>query len=145
MGIAVDIAATLASLGICAGAAAIEGLCSGLESSVLRYASRPRPKVLRSAPSLVRHRRRLLRRVRVHHLPFTDALGIRPAHAGPRDDVGNALWNLIFFRAKNLCVAFLAGSAAPLLDIPLFVWLLFIDPLAAWALVPYLAYRAYAV
>lgn len=59
--------------------------------------------------------------------------------------LANALWNLIFFRAKNLCVAFLAGSAAPLLDIPLFVWLLFIDPLAAWALVPYLAYRAYAV
>lgn len=59
--------------------------------------------------------------------------------------LANALWNLLFFRARNLYLAFVTGSAAPLLDVPLFVWLLYLDTRAAGALIPYLAYRAYAV
>ena len=59
--------------------------------------------------------------------------------------LANALWNLIFFRAKNLYVAFVTGGAAPIPDVLLCVCLWRLDPLAALALVPYLAYRAYAV
>jgi len=57
----------------------------------------------------------------------------------------NALWNLIFFRARNFYLAFVTGSVAPVPDLLLFVCLLRLDSLAALALAPYLAYRAYAV
>jgi tryptophan-rich sensory protein len=59
--------------------------------------------------------------------------------------IGNALWNLMFFRARNLFVAFITGSAAPILDVALLLCLLRLDAPAALALVPYLVYRVYAV
>jgi tryptophan-rich sensory protein len=59
--------------------------------------------------------------------------------------VANALWNLIFFRARNLYIAFVTVSAAPVPDVLLFISLWRLDPLAALALIPYLTYRAYAV
>jgi tryptophan-rich sensory protein len=59
--------------------------------------------------------------------------------------LANAAWNLVFFRARNFYLAFVTGSAAPLPDIILFVTLIRLDALAASAMVPYLAYRAYAV
>jgi len=59
--------------------------------------------------------------------------------------LANALWNLVFFRARNLYLAFVTGSGAPLPDLLLFISLLRLDQLAALALVPYLIYRAYAV
>lgn len=59
--------------------------------------------------------------------------------------IGNALWNLIVFRARNLFVAFITGSAAPILDVALLLCLLRLDAPAALALVPYLVYRVYAV
>jgi tryptophan-rich sensory protein len=57
----------------------------------------------------------------------------------------NALWNYVFFRAQKLFVAFVTGSTAPLFDTALFICLLRLDRMAAWALVPYLLYRVYAV
>ncbi len=57
----------------------------------------------------------------------------------------NALWNYLFFRARNLFVSFISGSLAPILDVTLFICLIQLDKTAAWALVPYLIYRLYAV
>lgn len=57
----------------------------------------------------------------------------------------NALWNYVFFRARKLFLAFVTGSAAPVFDATLFICLVQLDSVAAWSLVPYLLYRAYAV
>jgi tryptophan-rich sensory protein len=57
----------------------------------------------------------------------------------------NALTNYVIFRAQNLWVSFLIGSVFPVLDITLFVLVLFLDAIAALSLVPYLIYRVYAV
>ena len=59
--------------------------------------------------------------------------------------IANALWNYVFFRARKLFIAFVAGSAAPIFDTALLISLLGLDRLAAWSLVPYLLYRIYAV
>ena len=59
--------------------------------------------------------------------------------------VANALWNYVFFRAQNLFASFISGSLAPILDLALFICLIKLDKTAAWALVPYLIYRLYAV
>lgn len=57
----------------------------------------------------------------------------------------NALWNYVFFRARKLFLAFVTGSIAPVFDAALFICLVRLDSVAAWSLVPYLAYRVYAV
>jgi benzodiazapine receptor len=57
----------------------------------------------------------------------------------------NALWNYVFFRAQNLFVSYVGSSLAPVFDIALLVCLIRLDHVAAWALVPYLVYRLYAV
>jgi tryptophan-rich sensory protein len=57
----------------------------------------------------------------------------------------NALWNYVFFRARKLFPAFIAGSIAPVFDLTLFICLVGLDRMAAWSLVPYLLYRIYAV
>jgi|ERR1041384_4779740 tryptophan-rich sensory protein len=59
--------------------------------------------------------------------------------------VANALWNYLFFRAKKLFASFVSGSLAPITDLALFICLIKLDTTAAWALVPYLIYRIYAV
>ena len=56
----------------------------------------------------------------------------------------NAIWNYVFFRAQNLFLNFFAFIPYPLLAIALFVCLLQFEPLAAWILLPYLAYLNYA-
>jgi tryptophan-rich sensory protein len=55
----------------------------------------------------------------------------------------NALWNYIFFRARNLWGAFLLGFPYALVAIGLFVCLIQFDKVAAWALAPYLIYLLY--
>ncbi len=59
--------------------------------------------------------------------------------------VANALWNYVFFRARDLYAGFVSGSLAPILDLALFICLLLLDKTAAWVLVPYLIYQLYAV
>ena len=59
--------------------------------------------------------------------------------------VSNAFWNYVFFRARNLFVAFVAGSLAPVFDVALLVLVIQLDKAAAWSLLPYLLYRIYAV
>src|SRR5262245_21978694 len=132
------------SLGICVGAAAVEGLCAGKGVKAF-FATLRSPKY--SAPLPIWYAIGIayylifgfvLYRLLLHRAYGAVALVATMMLA-------NALWNLLFFRAKNLYLAFITGSAAPMLDVPLFVWVLRLDAAAAWALVPYLAYRAYAV
>lgn len=57
----------------------------------------------------------------------------------------NGLSNYVIFRAQNLWLSFMIGNLFPIMDVVLFVCLIQLDPVAAWSLVPYLIYRAYAV
>ena len=57
----------------------------------------------------------------------------------------NALTNYIIFRARNLGLSFIIGLLFPVMDIALFVCLIQLNGIAAWALVPYMLYRIYAV
>jgi len=57
----------------------------------------------------------------------------------------NASWNFVFFRARKLFLAFVTGSVAPIFDAALWLSLFALDRAVAWAFVPYLLYRIYAV
>ena len=57
----------------------------------------------------------------------------------------NALTNYIIFRARNLGLSFTIGLLFPAMDVALFVCMIQLNDSAAWALVPYMLYRAYAV
>jgi len=59
--------------------------------------------------------------------------------------VVNGLWNYVFFRAKNMLLAFIGASLVPILDLTLFICLIQLDTVAARSLIPYLLYRVYAV
>jgi tryptophan-rich sensory protein len=59
--------------------------------------------------------------------------------------VVNALTNYAIFRARNLRLSFIIGSLFPALDVALFACMLRLDSPAAWALIPYLLYRLYAL
>lgn len=59
--------------------------------------------------------------------------------------VVNALTNYIIFRLRNLHLSFIVGSIFPILDVNLFVSLIWLDGVAATAVIPYLIYRIYAV
>jgi tryptophan-rich sensory protein len=57
----------------------------------------------------------------------------------------NALTNYVIFRARNLRLSFIIDNLFPVMDMTLFLCLLRLDRVAAWALIPYLLYRVYAV
>jgi tryptophan-rich sensory protein len=59
--------------------------------------------------------------------------------------VGNALANLVIFRARNLHLSFVIGCVFAGLDLLLLACLLSLDRVASVALAPYLLYRIYAV
>ena len=59
--------------------------------------------------------------------------------------IANALSNYVIFRLRDLWRSFLIGALAPIFDAGLFVCLIQLDVIAAWALVPYLIYRVYGV
>lgn len=141
--------ALLVSLGICGVAAALEGACAG--SGVKSFfASLKVPPY--SAPLWVWYIigvgyyatfffilfRILSLNTDSALKPLTLALVVFMMTA-------NALWNYLFFRARKLRLAVVAGSLAPLFDVALLICLIQLDRLAAWALVPYLIYRVYAV
>jgi benzodiazapine receptor len=56
----------------------------------------------------------------------------------------NAVWNLLFFRLKNLRASVLALIPYSLVAVFLAFSLAQLDPVAAWALAPYLVYLVYA-
>jgi tryptophan-rich sensory protein len=57
----------------------------------------------------------------------------------------NALWNYLFFRARNLFLSFVACLPYGLVAVALFVLTLRLDRLAALALSPYILYLGYAI
>ena len=59
--------------------------------------------------------------------------------------IGNALSNLVIFRARNLRLSYVVGCVFAGLDVVLLICVSQIDFIAALTLVPYLAYRVYAV
>ena len=56
----------------------------------------------------------------------------------------NAVWNLLFFRLKNLRASVLALVPYSLVVLGLVFSLALLDPLAAWSLIPYVVYLVYA-
>jgi len=59
--------------------------------------------------------------------------------------VVNALANYVIFRARDLRLSFIIGNLFPVMDVTLLVCLTRLDSVAAWSLVPYLLYRVYAL
>ena len=58
--------------------------------------------------------------------------------------LANALWNYFFFRKRDLFVSFVMGYPYGLAALALFIVLLRVDRIAAWWLLPYVLYLAYA-
>ena len=59
--------------------------------------------------------------------------------------IGNALSNLVIFRARDLRLSYAIGCIFAGLDVVLLMCVSQLDSVAAWALVPYLIYRVYAM
>lgn len=59
--------------------------------------------------------------------------------------MANALWNYVFFRARNLFLSFVSVFPYLLAAIGLFCCLIQFDTSAAWSVAAYLLYSAYAV
>jgi len=57
----------------------------------------------------------------------------------------NALWNYLFFRARNLFLSFVAFLPYGLVAIALFVLTLELDRVATLTLLPYILYQGYAI
>lgn len=58
--------------------------------------------------------------------------------------VMNALWNYVFFRARNLFLSFVAFLPYGLVAVALFVLTLKLDRVAALSILPYIVYLGYA-
>ena len=57
----------------------------------------------------------------------------------------NALWNYLFFRARNLFLSFVAFLPYGLVALALFVLTTMLDRIAALLLLPYILYQGYAI
>jgi len=141
--------AALVSIGFCLGAAALEGVCAGKNVKAYfaklkwpRYAAPLWVWYIIGAVYYVIFFFVLFRllRLEVKSILKTATLGLVLLMM-----LANALWNYVFFRAQNLFAGFVSGSLAPILDFTLFICLIQLDKTAAWALMPYLIYRLYAV
>jgi tryptophan-rich sensory protein len=141
--------AILISVGVCSVAAALEGICAG--NNVKSYfAGLKSPAyspplwfwyiiggVYYTTFGFVLYR---ILRHRSNSALTNVALGVVLAML-----LANALWNYVFFRARNLRFALVLAFVAPLMDLVLLVCLTRLDGPAAWALIPYLIYRLYSV
>lgn len=57
---------------------------------------------------------------------------------------GNAIWNLVFFRFRDIDAGVAVSAVYAALAVVLAIVLLWVDPVGAWVLLPYLVYLAYA-
>lgn len=137
------------SVGVCALAAALEGVCAGnnVKSffATLRSPSYAPPLWVWFIIGFGYYATFFFVLYRVLKLN-TDSI-LRPATLSlvVFMMIANALWNYVFFRARKLLLALVTGSTAPVFDAALFICLFRLDRVAAWSSVPYLLYRAYAV
>jgi tryptophan-rich sensory protein len=140
--------ALLLSCGLCAIAAALEGVCAGRNVKSF-FSSRKFPSY--SAPlwvwSIIGGLYYVIFGFVTYRLLRLDNSVIRSAALGLVlfMMIVNALTNYIIFRARNLQLSFAIGCVFPFMDIALLFCLTQIDTIAAWALLPYLIYRVYAV
>lgn len=141
--------AILVSFGVCALAAALEGVCAGnnVKSffATLRFPRHSPPLWLWTIIGGIYYLvfffviYRLLRLN--SYSTFTYAVLALISFMM----IVNGLTNYIIFRAHNLRLSFIVGALFPLMDAALFISLTQLDEPAAWALTPYLLYRIYAV
>lgn len=137
------------SLAICVMAAVIEGLCAGRnvrqffeQVQVPRYSA---PLWVWSIIGAIYYLvfgfllYRILSRAPPSPLAFSTLVLIGVMM------LGNALSNLVIFRARALRRARAIGHLYALLDVTLVFFVARLDSLSAWALAPYLMYRVYAV
>jgi tryptophan-rich sensory protein len=141
--------AVLTSIGMCAAAAALEGLCAGKNVKSF-YAELQFPRY--SAPLwvwtiiggvyyaifwFVLYRLLLIEdRTPIWIAAFTLTLFMM---------IVNALTNYVIFRARNITLSFIITCIFPFMDVALFACFLRLDKPAAWALSPYLVYRVYSL
>jgi tryptophan-rich sensory protein len=137
------------AIGVCVLAAALEGACAG--NNVKSYFATLRSPFF-SAPlwvwyiiGIVYYATFFFILYRVSRLNTDSPLKPATLSLIMFMMTANALWNYLFFRVQKLFLAFVTGSMAPVFDAALFICLIQLDRMAAWALVPYLLYRVYAV
>ena len=141
--------AFLTSLGVCAVAAAVEGVCAGnnVKSffASLRLPAYSAPLWVWSIIGLFYYLIFCFVLYRLLTLNNGSALRLATIVLVVVMMTVNALTNYIIFRARNLRLSFIVGALFPVLDITLFLMLIQIESLAAWTIIPYLIYRIYAV
>lgn len=141
--------AILISIGVCAAAAALEGVCAGKNVKAF-YAELRFPRY--SAPlwvwGIIGGLYYLIFCFVIYRLLRLDgdsALRDAALELIMFMMLVNALTNYVIFRARNLRLSFIVGNLFPVMDVVLFICVTRLDKAAAWALVPYLLYRLYAV
>src|ERR1043165_1613658 len=141
--------AVFSSLGACAAAAGLEGICAGSEVKS-RFAQLRSPAY--SAPLWVWYIIGALYYATFFFILFRI---LTRDHSSGLTNItlglvglmmaGNALWNYVFFRAQKLFASVVVTFLAPIMDLALLVCLMQLDRIAAWALIPYLIYRLYSL
>jgi tryptophan-rich sensory protein len=128
--------AALISTGICLGASALEGICAG-KNVKMYFAKLKWPRY--AAPLWVWYIIGALYYaifffVIFHLLRLENNSILKTATLVLifLMMVANALWNYVFFRARNLFASFVSSSLAPILDVTLFICLIQVDKTAAW-------------
>jgi tryptophan-rich sensory protein len=58
--------------------------------------------------------------------------------------IGNAVWNLVFFRHKNVEASAIVSLAYAAVALTVAILLILVDPVSAWVFLPYLIYLSYA-
>jgi tryptophan-rich sensory protein len=58
--------------------------------------------------------------------------------------IGNAVWNLVFFRLKNVEASAIVLEAYVAVALMVAILLILVDPVSGWVFLPYLVYLAYA-
>ncbi len=141
--------AILISLGACAGAAALEGVCAGRNVksffATLRFPPYSAPLWAWSIIGGLYYVIFCFVIYRLLRLDDDSALAAAALALVSFMMIVNALTNYVIFRARNLRLSFIIGNLFPVMDIALFICLIRLDRVAAWSLIPYLLYRIYAL
>jgi tryptophan-rich sensory protein len=141
--------AILISIGICILAAALEGACAGKNVksfySELRFPRYSAPLWVWGIIGALYYVIFWFVLYRLLRLDSSSALRYFALALISFMMVVNALTNYVIFRARDLRLSFIIGNLFPVMDITLFICLIWLDRIAAWSLIPYLLYRIYAI
>jgi len=136
-------------MALCAVAATLEGLCAGrnvrLFFETLRFPSYSAPLWVWSIIGIVYYAIFGFVVFRLLSTTPTSPLAGATLALIIAMMLGNALANLVIFRARNLHLSYVIGCVFAGLDLLLVGLVVRLDSVAARALVPYLVYRVYAV